>query len=203
MSHTSEHHEQASTKLTSVGKRYFHLIEFDDNEELVLEIRKHPFGLLLLVVGGVVLSTVVTLIPILLAFVLDDIGVVQGGQSTALIQQLLVVAGLILGLGALIVTGINTILYRNNVIFVTSEKIAQVVYLSLFNRKISQLSIGDVQDVTVAQNGIFPNLLGYGSLVIETAGEQQNYTFTYVPKPYESAKLIVGSHELNLRQFGN
>lgn len=203
MTHTAEHRSAATAKLSSVGKRYFHLIEFDEDEELVLEIRKHPFGLLLIVIGGLVIAFVVALIPMLLAFVLDDIGAVQSGQSLAMIQQLLIIAGLILGFGALVVTGINTILYRNNVIFVTSEKIAQVLYLSLFNRKISQLSIGDIQDVTVAQNGVFPNLIGYGSLVVETAGEQQNYTFTYVPKPYDSARSIVGSHELNLRKYGN
>lgn len=203
MTHTSEHRINATARLSAVGKRYFHLIEFDDDEELVLEIRKHPFGLLLIVAGGLIISLVVALIPMLLAFVLDDTDAVTSGQSLATAQQLLVIAGLILGFGALVVTGINTILYRNNVIFVTSEKIAQVLYLSLFNRKISQLSIGDIQDVTVAQNGIFPNLLGYGSLVVETAGEQQNYTFTFVPKPYESARSIVGSHELNLRKYGN
>jgi len=204
MTHISEHRTEAAAKLSSVGKRYFNFIEFDDEEELVLEIRKHPFGLLILIVGGLVISFVVALIPMMLAFVLDDAGVVgESGQSMALVQQLLVIAGLILGLGALVVTGINTILYRNNVIFVTNEKIAQVMYLSIFNRKISQLSIGDIQDVTVAQNGVFPNLIGYGSLIVETAGEQQNYTFTYVPKPYESARVIVGSHELNLRKYGN
>lgn len=84
----------------------------------------------------------------------------------------------------LIGTLIGVFLYRSNVIYVTSEKIAQVLYTSLFNRKISQLSIGDVQDVTVTQKGILAHIFNYGVLVIETAGEQQNYTFTFVPDPY-------------------
>ena len=98
---------------------------------------------------------------------------------------------------------ISAILFTNNVIYVTSEKLAQVLYITLFNRKISQLSIGDVQDVTVTQKGILAHMFNFGTLVIETAGEQQNYTFTYIPDPYKHSKLIVGSHERNLVEFGN
>lgn len=105
--------------------------------------------------------------------------------------------------GTLAVMTIQAILYSNNVIFVTSEKIAQILYINLFNKKISQLSIGDVQDVTVTQKGILAHIFNYGTLVIETAGEQQNYNFTYIPEPYKNSKLIVGAHERNLVQFGN
>lgn len=98
---------------------------------------------------------------------------------------------------------IAAVIYNNSVVFVTSEKIVQVLYISLFNRKISQLGIGDVQDVTVQQVGIFPRIFNYGTLVVETAGEQQNYTFTYTPRPYESAKAIVGAHEKDVAAHGN
>jgi len=70
-----------------------------------------------------------------------------------------------------------------------------MLYKTIFDRKISQLGIGDVQDVTVTQKGIFARIFNYGTLVIETAGEQVNYIFTYTPRPYETAKQIVGSHE--------
>ena len=86
---------------------------------------------------------------------------------------------------------------------VTSEKLAQLLNPSLFNRKISQLSIGDVQDVSVHQNGIFPHIFDYGTVVIETAGEQQNYTFTFAPEPYKCAQAMVNAHEENLKLYGN
>lgn len=203
MPETSAHREEAAKRLSEMGRRHFSLIEFDDNEQLVTEIRKHPFGLFLIVVGGIIISFIITVIPMIIAVALREAdGVVESGQLT-IAQQILVVIGLILGVGGLIVTGINAILYRNNVIYVTTEKIAQVLYISLFNRKISQLSIGDVQDSTVSQNGFFPHIFNYGTLVVETAGEQQNYTFTYVPKPFETSRLIVGAHEENLKLYGN
>ena len=128
---------------------------------------------------------------------------VNGGQQVDSLQRILFAVSMFFGLGGLVVTTISAILYVNNVILVTTEKIAQILYFSLFNRKISQLSIGDVQDVSVSQNGIFPHLFNYGTLVIETAGEQQNYTFTFVPKPYQSSQAVVGAHEENLKLYGN
>lgn len=195
-----EHRQAASTKLSSIGKKFFSLIEFDDEEELIFEIRKHPFGLFLTEALGFLIAALIGLIPVLIAFNIDSFVV---GEVSPAIQSLLIVTGVILALLAIGATFISAIIYSNNVIYVTTEKIAQVLYVSLFNRKMSQLSIGDVQDVTVTQKGIFPRMFNYGTLVIETAGEQQNYTFTYVPKPYESARQIVGAHENNLKMYGN
>jgi hypothetical protein len=55
----------------------------------------------------------------------------------------------------------------------------------------------------VTQDGIFPRIFNYGTVVIETAGEQNNYIFTYTPFPYQVSKDIVGAHERNLQRYGN
>jgi uncharacterized membrane protein YdbT with pleckstrin-like domain len=195
------HRKKAHAKLSTLGRKFFQLIEFDESEELVLEIRKHPFGLVLVELTGLL----ITLIIIGAAFFIanDMPSIVGEGVDTSSSNALVVSIGLVLGIFSIIGTEIAAILYRNNVIFITSEKIAQVLYTSIFNRKLSQLSIGDVQDVTVRQNGVFPRLLNYGTLVIETAGEQQNLIFTFVPVPYEASKTIVRAHEENMRRYGN
>lgn len=201
MDGSKEHRAQAAARLTPLGKRYFELIEFDESEDLILEIRKHPFGLLLVELTGLFVTVVVALVTIVLPSAVDFNTLL--GVDDGLFKSIIIGVGLILTILSLIGTVIASILYRSNVIFVTTDKIAQVLYTSIFNRKISQLSIGDVQDVTVTQKGIFARIFNYGTLVIETAGEQQNYTFTYVPKPYESSKAIIGAHENNLHKFGN
>lgn len=191
-------------KLSPVGKKYFNLIEFDKDEQLVGEIRKHPIGLFFIYLTGISIALII-------AVVLGIVGLsdpvsqsISGsGVSSGSFRNIIVLIGSVMVFLILAVMTIQAILYSNNVIFVTNEKIAQILYINLFNRKISQLSIGDVQDVTVTQRGILAHLFNYGTLVIETAGEQQNYTFTYIPDPYKNSKMIVGSHEINLKQFGN
>jgi len=201
--HNNANKEAVSQRLSSMGKRFFHYVEFDQDEQLVLEIRKHPFGLLLIEVIGFVVSTLVAVSIIGLAMFLDDLELVTDPGLVSSLQPFVVMVGLVVGVLGIGITFLIGWLYSNNVIFITSEKIAQVLYTSLLNRKVSQLSIGDVQDVTVSQKGIFSRLFRYGTLVIETAGEQQNYTFTYVPDPYGSGQAIVGTHEENLKQYGN
>lgn len=190
------------SKLSTIGKKLFEVIEFDKDEQLIYEIRKHPFGLYAIYASGILVSLVLFGALLVFATFLDNDS--SGlGTDTSLLQTGLVIGGAILSLLSLGVTYLVGYLYKSNVMIVTNEKIAQVLNRSLFDRKISQLSIGDVQDVTVRQSGLFPRLFNYGSVVIETAGEQQNYTFTYAPDPYQCAKVIVGSHEKNLKEYGN
>ncbi len=187
-------------KLSRTGKKYFNLIEFDKEERLICEIRKHPIGQFFIYLTGCVIAFAVSMVLGFIGFsgMLEDAGIASStlGSIVTIIGFVFV----LLIIGAML---IQAILYTNNVIYVTSEKIAQILYVNLFNRKISQLSIGDVQDVTVTQKGILAHLFNYGTLVIETAGEQQNYLFTYIPDPYKHSKLIVGAHEKNLVQYGN
>lgn len=191
-----------STKLSRVAKKLFSNIEFDEEEKLLYEIRKHPFGLFIIYVTGFFVSAVIFIALVFGSVALKDDSLGLGAQSGAL-QTGMIILGAILTLLALGATAVGAYLYESNVVIVTSEKIAQVLYRNIFDRKISQLSVGDVQDVTVSQKGLFARLFNYGTLVIETAGEQSNYTFTFTPNPYQAAKIIVGSHEQNLKQYGN
>lgn len=196
--------EETNSKLSHIGRKYFKFIEFDKDEQLITEIRKHPIGLFFIYLTGCSIALVFAILLYVIGFSSGFSSAFDGtGISGDTARSVIALLGFIFIVGAVVVMTIQAILYVNNVIFVTSEKIAQVLYITLFNRKISQLSIGDVQDVTVTQKGVLAHLFNYGTLVIETAGEQQNYTFTYIPDPYTYSRAIVSSHEVNLTKFGN
>ncbi len=189
-------------KLSATGRKYFNLIEFDKEEQLICEIRKHMIGLLFIYFIGIMISFIIaSLFGLIFSEGFDSNAKSVGISATG--KSFIITGGIIFIFFIIVAMTIQAILYTNNVIYITSEKIAQVLYISLFNRKISQLSIGDVQDVTVTQKGILAHMFNFGTLVIETAGEQQNYTFSYIPDPYKHSKLIVGAHERNLVEFGN
>lgn len=191
--------EKACEQLSAEGRKHFPLIEFDSSEEMVTEIRKHPIGLVAILLSG--LAVIITCLIVATVAATADLNSLLGGGNN---MRGIVVAGcLFLIIFAIIGTLIGVFLYRSNVIYITSEKLAQVLYPSLFHRKVSQLSIGDIQDITVSQNGILPHIFNYGKLVVETSGEQDNYIFTMVPDPYVKSRAIVGSHERNLQKFGN
>lgn len=186
--------------LSGHGKRLLNLIELDENEVLIDEIRKHPFGLFVIYITGFSIGFVLFLVLFVLPSFLKT---EEFGVDIKNYTPILMVIGFFVLIFCLIGTLIGAYLYKHDVIVVTSEKIAQVMYINIFNRKISQLSIGEVQDVTVTQEGILPRIFNYGTIVVETAGEQNNYMFTYVPDPYTRSKKIVGSHEKSIEHYGN
>lgn len=188
--------------LSNNAKRVFKLIEFDENEALICEIRKHPFGLFVVYFIGSFVSLALLVVTVVLA-TLSTGDPLEAGVELSPAQPIIVLLGGVLMVITIIMTAIAAYLYHSDVVLVTTEKISQFIHRTIFDRKISQLSIGDVQDVTVSQKGLFARMFNFGTLVIETSGEQQNYTFTYTPDPYEKAKNIVGSHEENLKKYGN
>lgn len=189
--------------LTPLGKKFCQMIEFDESEQLHLEVRKDPFGLFMIYFTGTLISFVLFFIMIIGPSSVDLNTIIGPGVNQDSLRSLMVGIGFFLVVLSAIITAISAFLYRNNVVLITSEKIAQMLYISLFNRKISQLSIADVQDVTVKQQGIFAHIFNYGTLTIETAGEQSNYTFTFTPEPYETAKALIGAHERDVARHGN
>lgn len=188
--------EQPEAKSIITKKFDISLIEFDKNEKIICEIRKHFIGLLVTVLTGIIVAVILFTTIVVLAVVITGIPD-EGVVNKSLALNIAYGVGALVVLGTIIATFVGGYIYQHNVMLVTSDKIAQVLYKTVFDRKVSQLSITDIQDVTVIQSGILPRIFNYGTITIETAGEQQNYTFTYAPKPYARAKDIISAHELH------
>ena len=161
-----------------IDNKYVNLIELDPQEKLICVIRRHIVGLVSVYLTGFFIAIMVLLGSMLFAIWIDrqpDLG--QGG-SIGLIATVL---GIVLSALVLFFTYVAGYVFRNSVIIVTTDKIAQVIYRNLIDRKISQLALGDLQDTTVEQKGVLARLFKYGTLIIETAGEQNNFIFTFTP----------------------
>ncbi len=176
------------------------LNKVDDDEKLLAIIKRHPFGIIKLyfqvfialsVAGG------------LIYYLLPDL--VSRDDNPGLYAIIGLLAVVVFGF-MMLITGIATILYNKNQLVITDKTITQTLQVSLFDKKTSQLSVSSVEDVTANNNGFFPTIFGYGRLLIETAGEQENFHFDYCPHAEHYAKLVLearqefmGSRELELR----
>ncbi len=192
------------SQLSTVGKSLLSHVEFDSNERIHLEVRKHPIGLFAIYLTGLIATLVVFGVLVIGAAAFDFSAVGSDvGLSGGSLQALVIGMGFFMTVFSIVITAVAAYVYTRNVLIVTSEKVVQQLYLSLFNKKISQLSIADVQDSTVKQDGIIAHIFNYGTVMIETAGEQSNYTFTFVPSPYDVSKALTGAHEADVAAHGN
>lgn len=183
-----------------IEEKHRQLIEMDDAEEVVRVIKKHRIGLIGLYVVGLGIAFIMLVTSVTAGLWLDDQQAVQLPISASLVLTLV---GVVLAALVTVFTYVAGYIYQNNVIIVTSDKVVQILYRSIVDRKISQVSLGDLQDVTAEQRGFVARIFKYGTLVIETAGEQNNYNFTFAPFPYECAKDIVSARELSIQKYGN
>lgn len=182
-----------------IDQKYINLIELDPEEKLVCTIKRHIVGLIGVYLTGFFISITILLGSLLMGTWIEKNMDIQN-DSIGLIAA---VVGVIFSAVLLFFTYVAGYVYRNSVIIVTTDKVAQILYRNLVDRKISQLSLGDLQDVTVDQRGLLARVFKYGTLVIETAGEQNNFTFTFTPLPYKCAQEIVGARESSIKKYGN
>ena len=104
----------------------------------------------------------------------------------------------IMVLGALLLVLIlftATYIYRQSRLLVTDRSLVQINQKTLFNRKVSRLSFSNVEDVSEEQRGILASLFGYGTLMVQTAGERDNFDFTLCPNPSRLADRIIEARQ--------
>ena len=173
-------------------KRIHSIEKVDDDEIKLAEIYKHPIYIIFLYIQVVVgMLAASGLAYFLLPNVLGDV------DTGITIANAFVAIAVIL---AFLIILVATYIFRQNRLTITDRNITQVLQNGLFNRKVSQLNIHNVEDVTAVQNGVLQTIFNYGSLNIETAGEQVNFHYTYCPNPGFYAKIILDEREKILGQ---
>jgi len=113
--------------------------------------------------------------------------------------MLLIVIAILCGIYSLIATKI----YWGNTWELSTEGITQVSRTGLFDKQSSQLSLGDIEDVTVEQNGMLTHMLNYGLIRVETAGEHSKFVFLYCPNPNYYSQSIIAAREDYDHRTGN
>ena len=179
------------------------LFEHDENEKLIGEVPRHPIGIYTRITTAVLLLILLSGFGFVLTRTNlngDPLRAVNPELSLVdFVPWVVVLLGVLIAIG----TAVSIYVYRNNYLVLTDQKLVFIRMNSLFSRTISQLSIGDVQDATIEQNGMLSRLFDFGSIKVETAGEMDNFSFHFADDPIYTAKCIVDAHEENLKLYGN
>jgi hypothetical protein len=191
----------AGKNLAGVPDEFLKLFEHDPSEVIMLQTTKHPVGLIA-IYGGTILGVV--LIAIVYGLMLSDQSLLDTlGLSRSAVATLGAMLSLFLASIAALIGLIAGYVYQKSRLILTNQKVVFINYRSLISRTISQLNIGEVEDVSVVQPNIIHRICKTGNLTIETAGEQFNYYFTYAQKPYDFAHKTIQAHEGTIREYGN
>jgi len=187
--------------LAGVSEEFLHLFEHDPSEAIVYQATRHPIGAItIFAMGGIAAF----LIIVAFVFFVSDASFFSsvGMNSTNATAVGSLVAIVLLAVIAA-VTFLSSYIYKKSRIILTNQKVVLIQYHSLIAREVSQLNIGEVEDVNVSQPTLLDRIFKTGRITIETAGEQNNYVLTQVENPYEFAKLTIQMHEGSIAEYGN
>ncbi len=74
---------------------------------------------------------------------------------------------------------------------VTNERIVEIKQNALFNRQISELELDKIQDINAKVIGLWGTFLGYGTILVQTAGAVEMFEFLRIPHPYDVQKVVL------------
>ncbi len=76
---------------------------------------------------------------------------------------------------------------------ITNKRLMAIDQRGLFSRTTASFRLERLQDIIVSVNGIIPTLLNYGSLEIQTAGEERNFKEYGFPSPGNLKAMILSA----------
>jgi len=158
-------------------------------ERNICEIKRHPFGMVTMYLSAGFMLVVLALI----IFVVAPIVFPNADKNQIFSYGAL--AFFIFGALTLAFVFISHIVYWVNRWVLTSDSLTQVQQRSLFDKQNSQLSLGNLEDVTASQDGILAHMFGFGTLRVETAGERSKFMFPFCPNPNYYAQQILNARE--------
>ncbi len=174
---------------------YYKTIEaIDRDARLLCAIKQHPFGLLVIYASSFV--------AFISALILISLFLPNTSASTENIYSAWTLLAFICGFVMVIILIAATYVYNQSTLTITDKNVIQVIQKSLYERKVSHISLANVEDVTSEQRGVFANMLNFGTLKIETAGEQANFIFQLCPHPNRVARIILDAKDDFIRTTG-
>lgn len=155
----------------------------EDDEVIELFLRQHwvtNVSWIFLTVVGFLLPLVVFSQPIIVTFV----------RSLQIPSEILL-SSLILWYVFILAYAIERVMHWYfNIYILTNQHLVDVNFHNLMSRDKVEVRLDDVQSVKSHVIGILGSLFHFGDLIIETAAERQNLSFTAVPKPDFVAERI-------------
>lgn len=164
-------------------------IQLDDDERTLLLVRKHWFVLCTQVIGVVI----VALLPLAFIAVITRINFVATHipfNSTLLVT--LYTGWLVLQWMALFAVWTN---YYLDVWIVTNKRLIAIDQRGFFSRTMASFRLDRMQDIFVSVDGILATFLDYGTLEIQTAGEEEKFRVTGIPSPADIKSVIISASD--------
>lgn len=155
----------------------------DKDEHIVLFLRRH----FITNVGWILMSVFLFFLPALLSTLLRLNGFDLADYISLRVRFAASIFWYLFVFG---VTFENFLLWYFNVYLVTTKRIVDMDFHALLHRDVTEAPLRNVEDITRRTRGALQVIFNYGSVTIQTAGEQRELEFEFVPDPTRVQDIV-------------
>jgi len=164
------------------------IIQLEPEEQILYEVRKHPFAFYVQIMGMMIFALVPPLLYELAnAFLVKPI--------LYEVKPLFIFGYLIFLLFLWMSVFISWTDYFLDTWIVTNRRVIDFDLQGLFSRDIVSVRLENIQDVKIKISGIIATWLKIGKMEIQTAGEAREFSITNAYKPEEAKAIIMRAME--------
>lgn len=156
-------------------------------ETFICEIKRSPVGLFVPYLAAAIIIVGAAAASILVPYYMTNL--TQQDKLGILLGAIIAIAA------TLLYVYVTTVIYMANRWIITSDSLTQITQTGLTTTQSSQLSLENLEDVTVEKSGILQAMFGFGLLRAETAGERSKFVLAYCPDPDGCARKLLAARE--------
>lgn len=175
--------------------RRFPSLNLSEGEFVILQIRRHPIGLLIPTFLTVLSVILFTSFALLVPDFFRTMALAETADFAASLEGPVIVVFLLLAFLSIVLGGITIWIYQKNQFFLTNESVIQELQLSLFSRREQTVSLGSIEDASFRRQGILQHLFNYGTMRLSTEGEETTYRFAFVEDPKAQIAIVSNAVE--------
>lgn len=159
-----------------------------DDEKIYLVIREHPILLWFRLTLIIFLFIIGVVAQIFVPRILPDF---FSELALGVISLLFYIYYLGILLGALLVF----VFYYLSLQIITDRRMVDVDQSGLFRRKVTEIQIENVEEVTSKAHGLLATIFGFGNVLVQTSSANNEFEFENVAHPEQVKKLILDIYE--------
>lgn len=168
------------------SKSDFPNINLSDGEYVILDVKRHPIGLVPpFAIAGILLI-------LSYVFAQNYRAILQNAPINLSLNSEIWVIFAIIGFVSLVLLGLYVAyyVYTRNRFILTNESVIQHLQTGLFYSTEQTVSLSNIEDASFTQKGIMEHLFNYGSIRLSTEGDETTYRFSYVANPKKHIAIL-------------
>jgi hypothetical protein len=173
------------------------LIHTKDYEKVITQVRRH----LITYVPTLFFFALLLLVPFGLYFLVQNLfpNLLTGSVS----YPLLILSSSVYYLSVMLFFYTSFVEFYLDLHIVTNDRMVDINQITLFARKIAEVDLYQIQDVSSEVRGVFGTLFKYGNVDVQTAGSIPKFSMENVPNPHHLRRLILDLAAIDKRYHRN